>query len=64
MSFLTLKVAEGWKAVRFSLRSGIRAAFDPRITAEVIRDFDQKVDDAFKRYSCFLPDLMMTENSE
>ena len=41
---------ERWKAVRFSLRSGIRAAFDPDVTPDVIERFDSKVDAVFKKY--------------
>ena len=36
--------------MRFSLRSGIRAAFDPDVTPDVIERFDSKVDAVFKKY--------------
>lgn len=41
---------EGWKAVRHSLRCGIRAAFSPSIDAQWIAKFDQQVDETFKKY--------------
>ena len=36
--------------MRFSLRSGIRAAFDPDVTPDVIERFDSKVEAVFKKY--------------
>lgn len=45
-----LQDKERWDAVRFSLRSGIRAAFDPEVTPDVVQRFDLKVDEAFKKY--------------
>lgn len=47
---------ERWKAVRFSLRSGIRAAFDPDVTPDVIEIFDSKVDAVFKKYGIIFPE--------
>jgi len=45
------KEKEGWEAVRFSLHSGIRAAFDPDVTPDIIQGFDLKVDEVFKKYN-------------
>ena len=41
----------GWEAVHFSLKSGIRAAFDPNVTSDVIKEFDSKLNEVFKKYA-------------
>ena len=55
---------EGWKAARFTLRCGIRAAFSHKVTADFIEEFDRNVDETFQRYSRFLTegDKLIFEN--
>ena len=43
-------VTEGWRAVRYSLVSGLRAGFSPAIDASYLREFEETVDKVFEKY--------------
>jgi hypothetical protein len=40
----------GWRAVEFSLKSGIRAAFSPAVDEAWVRNFDATVEQVLKAH--------------